>query len=135
MLSRASPPQSQLDEYKEGQEDEGEAPGGEPWSDREGPSEEEDEAAGIVREVSRAGLSEQQQLEVGDITERLRHVDDMLALAHGFGNPHVVMTLEQARRALVRQITGAKQVGPAVAVAARDLRLRQEGGPRSPRAM
>ena len=89
---------------------------------------------GIVREVSRAGLSEQQQLELGDIAEGLRRVDDMLALARGFGNPHVVMTLEQARHTLLRQCAGAKQMDPAVACAAREVRLEQEAEVRAARA-
>ena len=50
----------------------------------------------------------------------------MLAGARELGNPHVVMTLEQARHTLMRQLTGAKVVDPVVAAAARDVRLANE---------
>ena len=65
-------------------------------------------------------------MQVGEITEWMRHVDDMLSLARSFGNPHIVQTLEQARHTLIRHMTGAQQFDPVVAAAAREVRLRQE---------
>jgi hypothetical protein len=50
----------------------------------------------------------------------------MLNLARDFGNAHIVMTLEQARHTVIRQTTSARHLDPAVAAAAREIRLRQE---------
>jgi hypothetical protein len=57
-----------LDEYKEGQEDEGEGPGGQSWSDRGEPSSAEDDpaqplccAGGTSADVSETGSLEQGQ--------------------------------------------------------------------------
>ena len=71
-------------------------------------------------------LSEEQAIQVGDVTERLRHIEGMVAQAREFGNPHIVMTLEQARYTLLKQCVGAKQTDPAVARAAREARPNDE---------
>ena len=88
--------------------DEGEAPGGQPWSDLEDPSLDGSDESESDIEASRAGgealvLSEEQAVAVGEVTERLRRIDGMVAQARAFGNPHIIMTLEQARLTLLKQ--------------------------------
>jgi hypothetical protein len=125
-LIAAFPPRGQIDEYVEGQEDEGEPPRGEPWTDREDASGDSEDVHGKVRRSGERFMTDDQLVQVGDISERLRKVEDVLAGARELGNPHVVMTLEQARHTLMRQLTGAKVVDPVVAAAARDVRLANE---------
>ena len=50
----------------------------------------------------------------------------MLGIAHEFGNAHIVQTLEQARRTLLRQTSDTRKLDPAVIAAARELRLRRD---------
>ena len=85
-----------LDEYKEGQEDEGEGPGGQSWSDRGEPSSAEDDlaqplccAGGTSADVSETG-----SLEQGQTAEKLRHVQRMILEAEDVGHPRIVMTLK-----------------------------------------
>jgi hypothetical protein len=131
------PKRGTLDTYVDGQDDEGEAPGGQAWSDREDPSTEEevsDDCAGgpsageLMTGIgsTSTALSQQQALVVGEVTERIRQVEDMIVQAHAFGNPHIVQTLEKARHTLIRQSSGAQQQDPAIAQAARDVRLSEQ---------
>ena len=79
----AFPRRGSLDAYAEGQDDEGEAPSGQPWTDGEDSS--LDESAQAERDVE-AGcvggdavvLSEEQAIQVGDVTERLRQREWLL---------------------------------------------------------
>ena len=87
------PHRGQLDEYKEGQEDEGTARGAEPGSDREEPTDDEEPPPAVLAVAGSVKLTEEQRIEVGKLTERLRQVDNMLGIARDFGNAHVVQTL------------------------------------------
>ena len=49
----------------------------------------------------------------------------MLAQAKDMNNPHIVLTLEQARQTLRKQCFGARQTDPAVARAVREARERE----------
>ena len=114
------PARGQLDEYAERQEDEGNHHEGHAWSERDGPSSKEDTDIGrhCVGGVT-PSLTIAQSVAVGEVCERVRQVDDMLEIARGLGNAHVVATLERARRTLLRQKAGATQLDPAVLAAAR----------------
>ena len=68
-------------------------------------------------------MTEEQHLEVGKLTERLRQVEHMLGIARETENAHIVQMLEQARYTLLRQTSGARKLDPAVMAAARELRL------------
>ena len=121
------PARGQLDEYMEGQEDEGALVDGCPWSDREEPSSDEDDSARSASVgVMRSGLSAEQAVAVGEVCERVRQVDDMLDIARGLGNAHVGATLERARNTLLRQKAGEKALDPAVIAAAREVRQQHE---------
>ena len=62
------PARGQLDEYMEGQEDEGALVDGCPWSDREEPSSDEDDSARSASVgVMRSGLSAEQAVAVGSL--------------------------------------------------------------------
>ena len=63
---------------------------------------------------------EAQSLAVGAIAYRMRQLDEMIMAARKHGNPHIVMPLEQARHALARQTTGARQSDPAIVQSARE---------------
>ena len=54
-----------------------------------------DVEAGCVGDGAVA-LSEEQAIQVSDVTERLRHIESMVAQAREFGNPHIIMALESA---------------------------------------
>jgi hypothetical protein len=125
-LLQEFPRRGQLDVYAEGQEDEGTHSGPQAWSDREDPSEDEDDTHVLAFAEAGPPLSDQQRLQLGDVAERMRQVDDMIAIARSHGNAHIVMTLEQARHTLLRQSSEARLMDPVVFSAARELRLRQE---------
>ena len=113
------PCRGQLDVYAEGQEDEGRHAGPQAWSDREDPSEDDDEAHEPVYTTAAPPLSNEQRLQLGDVVERMRQIDDMIALARTHGNAHIVLTLEQARHTLLRQSSEVRLLDPAVLSAAR----------------
>ena len=54
-------------------------------------------------------LSEEQAVQVGEVIERMSHIESTVAQAREFANPHIVMTLENARRTLLKQCVGAHQ--------------------------
>lgn len=127
------PRRGELDVYAEGQEDEGTAMVANAWSEREGPSSDEaDVEAGDA--ATRRPLTEEQLVVLGEVSERLRQVDEMLTVAKDLGNPHVILTLERARHTLLRRRAGERQLDPAVAAAARDLRQEQAEALRLARA-
>ena len=78
-LVHAFPQRGVLDSYVEGQDDEGEAPGGQPSTDAEYSSLDESVEAERDIEAGCVGgdavaLSKEQAIQVGDVTERLRHL-------------------------------------------------------------
>ena len=97
--------------------------GTKPLSDREGSSDDDAAVLHAVAGESLTPLTEEEQIQVGDITERLRQVYDMLSVARSLVNPHIVNALEQARHKLLRQATGTLCIDPDVAAAAREVRL------------
>ena len=62
---------------------------------------------------------------MGEVCEQVRQVDDILEIARGLGNAHVVATLERAQRTLLRQKAGATQLDTTVLAAARAVRQEQ----------
>ena len=101
----------QLDEYMEGQEDEGTLVDGCPWSDGEEPSSDEDAATlSVPVGGMRSCLTDVQVVAVGEVCERVRQVDDMLNIARGLGNAHVVATFERARHTILRQKRARKHL-------------------------
>ena len=79
-FGRSFPARGMLDEYKEGQADEGEAPGGQSWSDREEPSSAEDDPPQTLccAGGTSAGVSDTGTLAQGETAEKLRHVRIMI---------------------------------------------------------
>ena len=78
------------------------------WGDREGPSNDEEPALAAFCVPEAAARREEQRLQVGEITERLGRVDDMLSSVPTFAPPpppHIVQTLEQAHHMLIQQTT------------------------------
>ena len=56
-------------------------------------------------------LSEEQAVQVAEITERLHHIEGMVDQARELGNPHIIMTLEPARYTLLKQCVGSSADG------------------------
>ena len=85
------PVRGQLDEHVEGHEDERTFVYGCPWSDREEPSSDEEvtTAKGCVGGLS-SSLTDVKAVAVGKVCECARQADDMLQIARGLGNAHVV---------------------------------------------
>ena len=71
-LVASFPHRGQLDEYVEGQEDEGEAPMGAPWTDREDVSGDSEDAHAEARQSREIFMTDDQLVQVGEISERLR---------------------------------------------------------------
>ena len=78
-------------------------------------------------------LTEPQAIQVVEVAERLRQVESMLAQAKEIGNPHIIITFEQARHILRTQCFGARQTDPAVARDVRGARERDEDDARESR--
>ncbi len=97
--AQAFPNRGTLDEYIKGQDDEGEAPEGKAWSDRESllspiSSDPGDELRDGCAGGDALVLSEAQSVQVSEATQRLRQVEAIIAQAEEIGNPHIVLRLE-----------------------------------------
>ena len=119
------PQRGVLDEHREGREDEGEAPGGKSWSDREELSA---ASEGLEDTLCRAGgegpaVGEATTVEEGEVAEKLRQIRDMLFQAQELGHPRVVMTLQRAEHTMKRQLCGLRNVDSGATGAARTARL------------
>ena len=122
------PQRGVLDEYREGQEDEGEAPAGKSWSDREELSSASEGSEGTLLcaggEIPAVG--EATTVEEGEVAEKLRQIRDMMSQAKELGHPRVVMTLQRAEHTLKRQLLRLRNVDSGATGAARTARLLEE---------
>ncbi|MFM7980714.1 MAG: hypothetical protein ACKPKO_15480, partial [Candidatus Fonsibacter sp.] len=84
-----------MDQYAHGQEDKGDPPGGQSWSDREEPSpaDKVDADALCSAAAEMTDPADASTVERGEVAENIRQVRSMILGAQDVGHPRVVLTL------------------------------------------